>query len=109
MIYFMGGFSSAFGCAKRGSSRTDSPRTSGTIPSRWVSSGDFFPASESSSPVLLNVSANFFVVELFPRLAFLGDEPRGLLRFEPRPDAGVLGEAAPPEGGGVLSEVERRL
>ena len=58
---------------------------------------------------MLNVSANFFVVELFPRLAFLGNEPRRLLRFELRPHAGVLGEAAPPEGGGVLSDVERRL
>ena len=57
----------------------------------------------------MNDSSNFFRVEFKPRPAFFGDAPCRLLRFEPRPDAGVRGEAAPPEGVEGLGIFERRF
>ena len=58
----------------------------------------------------MNDSSNFFRVEFKPRLAFFFDDAPCRLRFEPRPDAGVRGEAPPPEGvGGLGVPGERRV
>ena len=56
----------------------------------------------------MNDSSNFFRVEFKPLPAFFGDAPYRLLRFEPRPDAGVRGEATPPEGVEGLGDVDER-
>ena len=58
---------------------------------------------------MLKDSSNFFRVEFKPRLAFFFGDAPSRLRFEPRPDAGVRGEAPPPEGVEDLGVPERRV
>ena len=57
----------------------------------------------------LNDSPNFFRVQFKHRPAFFLDNAPCRLRLEPRPDAGVRGEAPPPEGAEGLGVDERKV